>query len=98
MCNRRQIFGLLLLVITYLNHIKPILDAHCIECHSPGNFLDLSWYPFHSQNLSEQSAIVERMILRVQPGVGQMPPGHRPKLTTDEIETIQQWLQSGLNI
>jgi len=97
MKNRKASFILLLTAVTYLNQIKPLLDTHCLECHSAGNFLDLSWYPFHSQTMSEQNQIVDTIIRRVQPGGGQMPPGNRPKLSFEEIATIQKWREEGLN-
>jgi len=31
------------------------------------------------------------------PGGGQMPPGNRPKLSFEEIATIQKWQEEGLN-
>ena len=76
--------------------MKPLLDAHCIECHSGGNDLDLSHFPFSFKETSDQATIVDTMLAKLGAAPPQMPPGNRPKLTTSEVETIHEWREGGL--
>ncbi len=85
-----------LLAVTYTVDVKPILDANCIECHSPGNDLDLSNFPFTSKTMTDQTAIVNDMLSKVGATPPVMPPGNRTKLTADQISVIQDWLNGGL--
>lgn len=87
---------LLAAVITYSQDVKPILDSNCIECHTPGANLDLTQFPFTSTNLSGQTTIVNAMLAKVSANPVEMPPGNRTPLSSDDINTIQQWLNDGL--
>jgi mono/diheme cytochrome c family protein len=91
-----QIVFLFAAVITYSQDVKPILDSNCIECHSPGASLDLSQFPFVSSTMPDQTTIVNAMLAKVNANPPQMPPGNRPPLSSDDINTIQQWLNEGL--
>jgi mono/diheme cytochrome c family protein len=86
----------LLALVTYTQDIFPILNTHCIECHSIGASLNLSRFPFLSKATEDQAAIVERILIRTAPGSATMPPGNRPKLTSDQADTIRQWRDEGL--
>jgi uncharacterized membrane protein len=95
--NQRALFFLVWAgMATYGLDVKPILDSHCVECHSAGNFLVLSRFPFFSEATGDQGAIVDKILAKVGSNPPQMPPGNRPKLTGDEVSVIQQWREQGL--
>ena len=95
--NQRAAFILYLLaLITYGQDVKPLLDKHCVECHSSGNKLNLSHFPFLSTTVPDQPTIVGRMLSKVGSNPPQMPPGNRPKLTQSEVRVLQQWRDAGL--
>jgi mono/diheme cytochrome c family protein len=82
-------------VTTYLKDVKPILDSHCILCHKTGGKdPDLTSFPFQSKKLPTQEAIVDKMLEEV--GKNAMPPGNKPKLSAQEIATLEQWKLDGL--
>jgi hypothetical protein len=83
-------------LLTYGNDVKPILDAHCIECHDSGADLNLTVFPFVSSSTTDQNAIVDDILGKVSASPPQMPPGNRPKLSADDIGTIKQWQTDGL--
>jgi hypothetical protein len=95
--HQRTAFTLYLLaVITYSQNVKPILDLHCVECHTAGSILDLTSFPFTSNTILDQTKIVDKMLAKLDSIPPQMPPGHRPKLSVSEVSTIQQWRDQGL--
>lgn len=95
--DRRAAFSFLFLAaLTYRQDIAPILNTRCVECHSWGNSLNLSRFPFVSKMTEDQGAIVA-MILGKSGGANpSMPPGNRPKLTAQQVSTIEQWRDEGL--
>jgi uncharacterized membrane protein len=86
----------LLAVVTYATDVKPILDQNCIECHDSGADLNLTAFPFVSTTMTSQTAIVQAILGKVGATPPQMPPGNRPKLTADQVSTVQDWLNQGL--
>lgn len=83
--------------VTYGQNVKPILDANCIECHNATNQdLSLQSFPFSSKTTSNQSIIVQDILSMLDANPAKMPPGNRPKLPQDDITTIQDWLNGGL--
>jgi len=87
---------LLLALITYSQNVAPLLSLRCVECHASGSNLDLSRFPFPYDSAYDQSAIVQKILTKVDTAKPQMPPGNRPKLTQSQIGTLQQWLAGGL--
>lgn len=85
--------------ITYSEHIAPIITQHCISCHRPG---DISPMPLTSY---EEVSAYGTMIAYVT-REGLMPPwkaevsyGHfrdENVLTPESIQTIQQWVETGM--
>jgi len=74
-------------VPSFARDVKPILDAHCAECHTPhGQHPDFSQAP--------AASIVDTMLSVLQ--AGQMPPKPRDQLTSAEIAKIKAWKDSGL--
>ena len=55
---------LLLVLITYSQHVAPILSLRCVECHASGSNLDLSRFPFGYDSAYDQTAIVEKMLVK----------------------------------
>ena len=95
--NRRAAISWGLFVLaTYVNDVKPILDNHCVECHSLGNRLNLSAFPFHFAETSDQTIIVDKMLSKVQSTPPAMPPGNRPKLVAAEVSQVLEWRNGGL--
>lgn len=88
--------------ISFEREVRPLLKAHCFECHGEGaklkGGLDLRLRrllveggdsgPALVPGKSDKSLIVEQV--RSQ----QMPPGKR-KLTTDEIAVLAKWIDAG---
>jgi mono/diheme cytochrome c family protein len=89
-------------VTTFESHVRPILKAHCFECHGDGaklkGGLDVrlahllqkggkNSVAFAPGDIKD-SALLDRL------RVGEMPPGKR-KLTKDEIAVIERWIAGG---
>ncbi len=86
-----------LMGITYQINIKPILDAHCVECHhAGGRGPDFSRFPFASSTTTDQYEIVKRILLKADPASGSMPPGVRTKFSSFEIQMFNYWRDQGL--
>ena len=93
----RRLTQATLLAVTYFANIKPILDRHCADCHhANGRNPNLSSFPFTSTATSDQNEIVERILFQTDPTTGRMPPGNRPKVTSDERQLIEAWQDQGL--
>jgi len=84
--------------VTYVEHIAPILQKRCVECHRPGEIAPFS--------LTEYDAVYgwAEMIDEVVHN-GRMPPWHAdPKygefandrsMTKRELDLIRQWVRNG---
>jgi len=86
-----------LAVMTYHQNVAPILDKHCVECHSAGKSLDLSRFPFKWAAGNDQLQIVNLILAKTGGTKPKMPPGNRPKLTANQLNVIEQWRNDGLN-
>ncbi|GDY13608.1 cytochrome c [Planctomycetota bacterium] len=80
----------------YSTAIRPLLDQHCIACHGPdkqrGNLrLDGPVPDLRTAKARDQWEKVHAMLVR-----GEMPPEERPKLTTDELDSLTTWIRGGL--
>lgn len=96
--------------LDYSRHIRPILSNHCFKCHGPdenvrkgGLRLDLrdaALLPAASGDKAivpgqpAASELVAR-ITSADPAQVMPPPDANKKLTPQEIELLQQWIQQG---
>ena len=90
----------------FVSQVRPILDAHCIECHGPrkqkgGLRMDSKAWLFNGEEedwtvlpgKSAESLMVHRVELdRTDPDA--MPP-EGDGLTKDEIATLRKWIDDG---
>jgi len=81
--------------VHYTEHIKPVIDANCIECHSPAGVS--SFRPL--TNYAEVKAAVQETnlldrIQRQNGEEGQMPQTGR--MPQNLINLILQWNEQGL--
>jgi mono/diheme cytochrome c family protein len=88
--------------LTYENHVRPILKAHCFECHGeskkPRGGLDLRLRrlmveggetgPAIEPGKRDESLLFERVLKH------EMPPG-KVKLKKGEIEIVGRWIAEG---
>ena len=92
--------------ITYADHVKPILDRHCVDCHE-------GWFPKGGLRLDSLEAIREGgrsgpaivpgspkkgwllYSLRLEDGRrNKMPPGDT-RLSDQEMRLITEWVRQG---
>jgi mono/diheme cytochrome c family protein len=88
--------------VTYETQIRPILKAHCFECHGEGKKLrgglDLRLAHAMARGGDTGPALVpgkpaESLILqRIR--AGEMPPG-KTKLTQENIALVERWIAAG---
>lgn len=83
---------------TYVNNIKPIMDAKCVNCHSQsgqGYFPDLDTYEnvVASQNGVNSSKLL-CSILSSTCTSDRMPKSDAP-LSNGTINTIKNWIDNG---
>ena len=88
--------------LTYEKHIRPILKAHCFDCHGATDALkgklDLRLVRFMAKGGESGPAIVPGkpddsfLIERIESG--EMPPGDA-KLPKAEIEIFRRWIAAG---
>lgn len=82
-------------VVTYNSHIKPIIEANCISCHSEGGLS--SFRPLGTYAQLKQAVLTTNLLDRIQRQngeQGQMPQtGRMPQAN---IDLILQWNQDGL--
>jgi mono/diheme cytochrome c family protein len=86
---------------SFASDVQPIFQSNCVGCHSGGGSsagLDLSSYDSVMKGsgrgpvVSAGSADSSRLVLMVESG--QMPRGG-PKLSSDQIQKIKDWINSG---
>lgn len=83
--------------VTYRDHIKPIMDRHCAECHALGpRAIDFTEFPFRSKGNLDQESIVSIVLARAGGAAPSMPPGVRPSLSAQELALIEAWQEGGL--
>ncbi|MFZ9914942.1 MAG: c-type cytochrome domain-containing protein, partial [Phycisphaerales bacterium] len=90
----------------FLDKVKPIMEAHCFECHGPrkqkgGLRMDTKAWLFNGDaeewtvlpGKADASLLVERVKLpRTDPDA--MPP-EGPGLTAEEIAALEKWIDDG---
>jgi hypothetical protein len=84
--------------VTYYQHVKPILDAKCVQCHYEGGVA-----PFSLANYDKASVYAGVSKLAIEAGV--MPPWHanddcadylgNRNLTGLHAATLLQWIDTG---
>jgi cytochrome c len=93
----------------YTTKVQPILQGHCYKCHGEGNHrggLTMDTKNGLLQGGHHGPAIVPGdpaksllVTLIHQNGTGDfappMPPPPRPKLSDDDISTIERWIKAG---
>lgn len=80
-------------LVTYNKDVKPIIEANCIICHSPGGAA--SFQPWTSYNQVKNN--IDNIINRISRPVGdpqKMPQGG--SLSPSQIEIITKWKADGL--
>ena len=71
--------------VSFLNDVKPIMDARCLSCHGAGgNFPELKNYT----EVSTYATIVKNEVVS-----GRMPKG--AVLTPAQIKSIVDWVDEG---
>jgi mono/diheme cytochrome c family protein len=76
-------------VVTYTKDVKPIIDANCISCHSPG----VQALTNYSQVKTNINTIIDR-ISRANGDPQKMPQGG--SLSPSQINIITKWKADGL--
>ncbi len=90
------------LEVSFERHVRPILKAHCLECHGEGEEieggLDLRLRRFILVGGESGPAFVEgqpdESPLLERTSSEDMPPGDT-KLTPEELATLRSWIESG---
>ena len=95
--------------VTYVDDVAPILQAHCAECHMPGlpgaeatgflidtyaSVMDESHYGRVVDPGSAQTSSLYNLIAGKDHITISMPHGKDP-LSTEEVETIRIWIDTG---
>jgi uncharacterized membrane protein len=78
--------------ITYTNDVKPILDQHCISCHSPSgsqSWLDVSTYSGAKAQVTNGG--IQSRVINESPSP--MPPSGG--ISQEEKNIIQTWIDQG---
>lgn len=75
--------------VTYTKDVKPIIDANCVSCHSPG----AQALTNYSQVKTNIDNIIDR-ISRPNGDPGKMPQGG--SLSPSQINIITKWKADGL--
>ncbi|HEX3869804.1 MAG TPA: hypothetical protein VHV77_05185, partial [Pirellulales bacterium] len=84
--------------VTYAQHIAPILQRHCVECHQPGRSGPMSLTD--CDDVVGWAAMIDEVVEQ-----GRMPPWHAdrqfgvfandPSLEAREKELLHQWIAEG---
>ena len=87
--------------------IRPLLAAHCFECHGPDSATRKAQLRLDQANLSNGSGLKDvvdtadssrskllQRVLSTDPETRMPPPG-RERLSGSEIEILQQWVRNG---
>lgn len=78
----------------YETEVKPIIDTHCVSCHAPSKsiaFIPLDTYADLKSNSANLMASINR-----DGTVDPMPAGGADKLSDCDIQTIQEWVDGGM--
>lgn len=83
---------------TYNTTVRPIIEATCaqtLECHTSGNFSDLTSYESYQTMIPDLTeALFESQVISES-----MPPSYATEsptsLTQDQYETLRCWIENG---
>ena len=91
--------------VDYLREVKPLLAAHCVQCHGAtkpkaGLRLDTAKALLHGGTSGPAFVVGQGedslIVLALQgEGTGERMPLKRPPLSDKEIETIRRWIDAG---
>jgi mono/diheme cytochrome c family protein len=94
--------------IDYSSQVQPIFNAECTSCHGSSGGVNLSSYNAlmnsNGNNYGssvvvagdpESSGLVDK--IEANPQIGNRMPTNGPYLSTDDINTIRQWITEGAN-
>ena len=88
--------------IRFESHVRKIFKKHCWQCHGEEDEvqagLDLRLVRFMRAGGDSGTVIAEtpeESLLYQRLRDGEMPPGETAKLTTEELEIVQQWIVQG---
>ena len=84
--------------VTYHEHLRPLVERHCVGCHQPGNI-----GPFPMTSYQEVYDLREAIVLSVEAGTmppWQAGPGCRDyeddtSLSPEEIALVRAWIDEG---
>ena len=79
--------------VTYTKDVKPIIDANCISCHSPGGSASFQPWTSYNQVKNNITNIIDR-IGRPNGDPQKMPQGG--SLSPSQINIITKWKADGL--
>ena len=82
--------------ITYTEHIKPIIDANCVDCHSNPAVGGASVPMTNFEQVKlvfENTDALDRM--NRQPGESGFMPQYRTRLPQVSIDLVEQWMNEG---
>ncbi len=92
-------------VVDYLREVKPLLAAHCVQCHGAtkpkaGLRLDTAKALAHGGTTGPGLVVSKGedslIVLALQgEGTGERMPLKRPPLSDKDIDTIRRWIDSG---
>jgi hypothetical protein len=83
---------------TYFEHVKPILEANCVSCHSAGGIAPFELDSFESVKINHRAVYMAtraRIMPPFPPG-GESPRFHNEhRLSDDEIAVLANWSWAG---
>ncbi|WP_236621380.1 PSD1 and planctomycete cytochrome C domain-containing protein [Rhodopirellula sallentina] len=92
-------------VVDFNDHVRPILNAHCVSCHGGVKQAGDVSFVYKEQVLPpdgwivepgdpESSILIER-VMESDPDMRMPPPDHGPALSTGEIAILSRWIEQG---
>lgn len=85
------------LAVSYASSIQPIWNANCTNCHGSSGGLTLTSYNSLMSNdvIVPGDAANSQLVKRIKGQVGSLMPLGGPALSTDNISTIENWINQG---
>lgn len=83
---------------TYNADVKPIIDTHCIECHSnpPTNSAPMSLITYADVLNAEEERELYRRIFTSSFTIVMPPPEEGGRLPSATIQIVEDWIADGL--